>query len=217
MIQAEHKKWANHIFSYYEKHILRKSFSKFNLINEPPLIPSDKSLLITPNHISWWDGFFIRFVLEDKLNRRIYIMMLESQLKKYWFFKKLGAFSINPQNPKSIIQTFNYTEQILQNTKNFVVTYPQGKIRPFEERPLDIKEGIKNIIKRIYRNTVVLPVGFKIQYFEERNPEVFCRFGDIITGESIINDFQFFVDQFTKNLDEISIAASNREYRVRLI
>jgi hypothetical protein len=143
-------------------------------------------------------------------------MMLESQLERYWFFKKLGAFSINPQNPKSIINTFNYTEKILKNTDNFVVTYPQGRIRPYEERPMEIKSGVQNIIKRIFRSTIVVPVGFKIQYFEEKHPEVFCRFGNIIEGKDIISDFQLFIEEFTRNLDELSIATFNRTSRERL-
>lgn len=217
MIQADHKKWADFVFSYYEKSILRRSFSKFHLINDLPSVPPDKSLLVTPNHISWWDGFFIHFALKGILNRKIHIMMLQSQLERYWFFKKLGAFSIDPQNPKSIIKTFSYTEKVLKNTDNFVVTYPQGEIRPFEERPIQLKSGVQNIIKRIFSSTVIVPVGFKIQYFEERNPEVFCRFGDIIEGKDIINDFQIFIDQFSGNLDELSIAAFNRKSKERLL
>ncbi|MDX1777464.1 MAG: hypothetical protein R3339_01145, partial [Thermodesulfobacteriota bacterium] len=96
MIKASHKKWARLIFNPYCDLLLKRNFSQFLLVNDFPQLSPKLPLIITPNHISWWDGFFIYYLSKKKFNRKIYLMMLESSLEKFWFFQKIGAFSINP-------------------------------------------------------------------------------------------------------------------------
>jgi 1-acyl-sn-glycerol-3-phosphate acyltransferase len=116
MIKADHKYWARALFNSYIKRLLKKHFNSFLLTNNLPDINNHK-LIITPNHFSWWDGFFIDFVNEKLIKRKLHILMLEDQLKRYWFFRKLGAYGFNPSNPKSIIEAVNYTKDVL-NDKN---------------------------------------------------------------------------------------------------
>ena len=209
MIKSDHKKWAEIIFKFYAERILKKTFKHFRLVNEIPIIPSNKSLIITPNHFSWWDGFFIYMLCKNFIDRKLHIMMLESSLKKYWFFQKVGAYSINPDSAASIIQTFEYSRKIITDKTNFIVTYPQGKIEDFETRPISLRAGLQNLVKPLISHTVILPVAFKIQYSNERKPEIFCRFGEIIESEKIVNDYNFFVNEFTKNVDQLSKNAVN--------
>lgn len=212
MIKAEHSNIARLIFNPYINRIIKKSFSNFYLVNLYPSVSSESSLIVTPNHISWWDGFFIDFVNRKKINRKMYLMMLESSLKKYWFFKKVGAYSIDPDNPRSIVETVKYTNEILNDTKNFVVTYPQGKIEPFEKRPIDIKEGLKLLIKNSSDKKFVLPVGFKIQFYNEKNPAVICRFGELIEVKLILEDYNQFRFKFTENIDLLNEAANQKSF-----
>jgi len=212
MIKAEHSIWARFVFNFYIDRLLKKSFSHFYLVNELPNISKDKSLIVTPNHISWWDGFFIDYLSRKKFNRKMYLMMLESSLKKYWFFKKVGAYSIEPSNPRSIVDTVKYTNEILYNKENFVVTYPQGEIEPFEKRPLSIKEGLKLLVKGNSDLTFVLPIAFKIQYYEKQNPAVICRFGEVINGGIILSDYEKYKMLFADNLDELNKCAFKKEF-----
>jgi hypothetical protein len=212
MIKAEHKRWARILYDLYIKRILKKSFSHFYLSNEFPNIPYDKSLIITPNHISWWDGFFIDYVTKNTLKRKIHLMMLESSLNKFWFFKKVGAYSIDPGNPISIIETFNYSRDILEGKKNFVVSYPQGEIEAFEKRPLSLRDGIKSLIRPIKSEVIVLPVGFKIEYYEERLPAVICRFGSLMKGEKLVDNISVYKEEFIKNLDSLSESSINKKF-----
>ena len=59
MIKADHKKWAEFVFDIYLRRLLKKSFYDFRIINELPAFDYSKSIIVTPNHFSWWDGFFI--------------------------------------------------------------------------------------------------------------------------------------------------------------
>lgn len=204
MLKTQHNRIARILFEYYITRLMKKNFSNFYLCNEIPNIPDSTGLIITPNHISWWDGFFIDLLMKKKSNRLIHLMMLETQLKRFWFFQKVGAYSIHPDNPKSILESFNYTMEVVSNPKNFAVIYPQGKIEPFEKRPLEIKRGISVLAKKISTSVNVLPVAFKIQYADEKNPFVAVRFGNLLTGQSLINDDSLFEKEFYSNLDKLN-------------
>lgn len=216
MIKAEHKRWARILFNPYINRLLRKSFSNLYLVNEIPRVPEGSGLLITPNHISWWDGFFIDYLLRQTINRKLYLMMLESSLRRYWFFQKLGAYSIDPGNPLSIVQTARYTRELLGDSRNMVVTYPQGEIEPFEKRPLSVKDGLQIFLKNLKEDAVILPTGFKIQFQDEKKPAVYCRFGKELKSSEVLGDYSLFIKSFTDNLDQLSSAANEQNFTTDL-
>ncbi len=205
LIKAEHKKWARSLYDFYIFRLLKKNFSGIYLLNDKPNIDDSRSLVITPNHFSWWDGFFVDYVMKKFTDKKIHLLMLEEQLKKYWFFRKVGAYSINHNNPKSIIETISYTQEILKSPFNYVVFYPQGEIEPYDKRPLSIKEGIKKFINT-KPFTQVLIAAFKIIYGNERKPFVICRFGELLSAGEVIENFDHYnklIHVNLKKLDEV--------------
>jgi len=212
MIKAEHKNWARLVFNPYLKRLLKKSFNNFYLTSEAPKIEKNKSILITPNHISWWDGFFIDFAVRNIFHKNIFLMMLEEQLKRFCFFSKLGAYSINPGNVKSVLETVNYTSLLLEKPGNFLVVYPQGEIEAYEKKPLALKKGLDLIIKKSKKDFIILPAAFKIQYYNEKNPSVLFSFGNMLDSKEIENNFAVFENTFYKNLDDLSQKAFDRQF-----
>jgi 1-acyl-sn-glycerol-3-phosphate acyltransferase len=85
LIKGDNKKWARMIFNPYEEYLLKKNFDGFYLTGILPEINTESSLLVTPNHFSWWDGFFIDFVSRKLLKKNFYVIMLDEQLKRYNF------------------------------------------------------------------------------------------------------------------------------------
>jgi 1-acyl-sn-glycerol-3-phosphate acyltransferase len=212
MIKASHKRWARLLFNPYCDSLLKRNFSSFFRVNEYPPLLEDLFLIITPNHISWWDGFFIDYLARRFIHRKGYIMMLQEQLSRYWFFKKIGAFSIDPSSTKGIAETVNYTQGIVNNPQNFLVFYPQGDIEPYEKRPLILKRGLKLFLKRI-SEVQVLQLGFKIEYYNKKKPAVLVRFGETMSKETIVSDFKNYEDNFYHNLDSLSQAAFNASWQ----
>lgn len=206
MIKAEHKWWARLIFNPYTDRLLRKNFGNFYLVNDLPDIDNSAGLIITPNHFSWWDGFIADFISRKLIKRKIHVMMLEEQLKRYWFFKKVGAYSINTANPVSMVKTLNYTSDIAGSPENFVVLFPQGKIQPLNEKSVSIKEGLKILLDKVDFELFVLPVAVKIEYGNEKNPDIIVRFGRLLKGIEIQSDFEIFVGEFTNNLESLKAA-----------
>ena len=212
IIEAKHNSAALLVFNIYINRLLRKNFSNFFLANLPPDLPKDKSLIITPNHFGWWDGFFIYQLNKETTKRKLYVMMLQKQLERYWFFKHIGAYSINQENPKSISETVNYTSKILSHPDNAIAFYPQGEIEPFDQRPINLKKGLQLFLKNSIDKCVVLPVAFKIQHYNEKYPAVVFRSGRIFSPTEVVNDFSIFENEFVGNIEALNEAAFKKNF-----
>jgi len=199
MIKDQPNKMARSLFNPYLARLLKKNFNDFILIDDFPVLDPGRSYLITPNHFCWWDGFFVDFVLRKVSGHQIKIMMLEEQLKKYWFFRFLGAFSIDQNRITEISSSINYSRKLLQKKNNAVVVYPQAKLQKLIPENLELKKGILNIVKNL--DTAVIPLSFKIEYDEMPKPAVYCKAGKILESKIIETDFNHFENAFMDNLD----------------
>lgn len=215
MIKADHKNWAQFVFNIYLKRLLHKNFSNFYLINSPPSIQDNGGLIITPNHFSWWDGFLIETIRQQFFKtRKLFILMLEEQLKRYWFFQKLGAYAVNLKNPKSIIETISYTKKII-SPESIVVIYPQGEIQPFNHE-IKFKKGLVKFISDLPLKSYVLPVAFNFQFAEEKKPDIYCRFGKPIDARVIQSDFHLYEKEFTDNLIHLKDEMLNKKNPINI-
>lgn len=203
MIKAEHKRWARLIFNPYIDRLLKKNFSNFYLLNEVPEIDKSAGLIITPNHFSWWDGFTVDLISRKIIHRKMHIMMLENQLRKYWFFKKVGAYSVNNENYVSMLRTLNYTREILASAENLVVLFPQGEIQPLNEKSIAVKEGLKILLDNEKQMIYVLPLAVKFEYGFNKKPDIVARFGNILDADKIKIDFSSFTAEFTNNIEKL--------------
>lgn len=209
MIQADHKKWAAFVFDIYLKGLLKKAFYDFRIINTLPEVDKSKSLIVTPNHFSWWDGFFIYWLNKKVLNKKLFILMLEEQLKRYWFFKKLGCYSIDLNDHRKMIPSLKYTMDLLLKSNNIITIYPQGEIQAYEQRPVGVRDGIDFIAKKSTVDFQILPIAFKIHYTNERLPIVYARFGNLLNSKDVAENPKTYKDEFINNLDLI-----NSEYSI---
>jgi len=180
MIKAKPAKWANFIFDLYVSRLLNKSFNSFRFLNECPDTNPDLPLLLVPNHSSWWDGFFIYLLNKKLFNRQMYIMMLESQLSRLMFFRKLGAFSINPEHKNEIRKSLRYTLDLMRETRkpaSLITIFPQGELLPWSKRPLHFRKGIEWIISHFPGELNLLPVAIRIEFLMEQRADVYFKFG----------------------------------------
>lgn len=190
MIRAEHKKWAGWLFYPYMDRIFRKDYTHFFVTNTMPEIPEENGLLITPNHISWWDGFFIDFLMRCSTKRRIHLMMLKSQLARFAFFRFLGAYSIDPGFRKGVLESIDYTAEILGKPDSFVVVYPQGEIVPQRSAPVIFRDGVLLCLRKAESPASCMPVSFLVKPFNERHPEIWCRFGPAVDAGQVMQDMK---------------------------
>ena len=106
-------------------------------------------------------------------------MMLEKQLSKYRFFAKIGAYSIEPENRRSLIESLEYTVELLNQEMALVSVFPQGQLLPWHTRPLDYKRGVEWILQKYGKSVTVLPLAIRTEFLGEKRPSVFFLFGPV--------------------------------------
>ncbi len=213
MVAADKKPWFDCLFTIYLERLMRKHFSHFYLVGGFPEVPEGVSVTFAPNHFSWWDGFFIQKVQREFLpEKNFHILMLAKQLKVYKFFKWMGAYGIDLDDTKSIIKTVKYTRELLSDPGNLTVIYPQGEIRPCDERPLEMKEGISRFVGGLGDRSVVIPVAFKAQFEEEKLPALYCSIGMPVPAGVVEKEFARFEEMFLANLNRLDSAAWKKEF-----
>lgn len=174
MNRVRHSRSAALLFRWYIDRLMRKNFSSFVLLGEKPNPERGMAILMTPNHISWWDGFFVDRLRREMLpGRKLHLMMLEEQIKKYPFFNKVGAFGIDPGKPKKVIDALRYTADVLAVAENLAVVYPQGEIESQETPVLNQKGGVTKIVEYAKKEFLLMPVFFKIMYKDQPKPEIY--------------------------------------------
>jgi 1-acyl-sn-glycerol-3-phosphate acyltransferase len=184
MITAQHKAWAHRVFYPYLKWLCKRRFHAVELLGDLPKIPDGMPILLLPNHSTWWDGFFPYLLNKAIFKRTYYIMMLEHRLREFWFFRLLGAFSINQQSPKGIIESLSYASSILTSTTKgatpLVVMFPQGELRPSGVRPLGYNRGVERIMAKSRQQSsplAIVPLAMRCEFLSEERPFVFLECG----------------------------------------
>ena len=179
MIRTQHCLWSDIIFQRYLTWLFKRNFHEIRLLGTVPEIPDDLPLLLLPNHSTWWDGFFVYLLNKRVFRRTAHLMMLETQLRRYKFFRKIGAYSIEPQHRRGILESLEYTVELLGREMSLVAIFPQGELLPWHTRPLGYKRGIEWILRKHGRPVSVLPLAIRTEFLGEKRPSVFFLFGDV--------------------------------------
>jgi 1-acyl-sn-glycerol-3-phosphate acyltransferase len=119
-----------------------------------PEMRPEKAVLLIGNHFSWWDGFFALEAAKSFFHKKIYVMMLEEELRPRRFLSYAGAFSIQPGS-RSALESLQYAAHLLTDPENLVVVFPQGEMRPHWEHPLRFQSGWIRILEMAGTNTAL--------------------------------------------------------------
>lgn len=188
MLEPKHSQLADKVFRIYLDRLFKKHFAAFHQLDETPQIKANYPLLLLPNHSSWWDGFFVYALNQLWFKRRLFLMMLDEQLRNFRFFRRLGAYGIEPKSHKSIREMITYSRSILNGEfgKNVLLCiFPQGELLPWSNKPINFKRGIDKILNNAEAHLSVLPLAMRIEMLAEQRPEVFFMAGkpEFTTGQ----------------------------------
>lgn len=181
MIEAKKSHLFERAFALYLFPLMRRSFGHF-LGQNIRTIPTQPAIFIA-NHSSWWDGLLFFFLNRTVWKHDIHMMMHEKNLEKYKFFRKLGAFSIDKKNPKDIIRSLQYADELLKSGKS-VVLFPQGDEFHQEIRPLTFHSGIGYMLEK-HPEVPVISITFYYSFRHEQKPEVWIHQSDSLSIEEI--------------------------------
>ena len=219
MLTAKKNIWFERLFSFYNRNLIKRRFSSLRISNLSEISNCNKllPLIIYLNHSSWWDGL-IAFETSRQARLQSYIMMDEIQLKKLFFFRRLGAFSVNKESPQKAFRSINYASEILkQNSSNVLWIFPQGDILPNDIRPLYFYNGLSSIVKKLDEEVQLLPVAIAYEFLNKFKPEIFIKIGKVelispnkhFDKKKHTKEFSF---NLTRLLDELKSNIINRDF-----
>jgi 1-acyl-sn-glycerol-3-phosphate acyltransferase len=183
MIKAHHRSWAHWIFRPYLRNVLKRTFQSIQLYGECPEVPQNRSILLLPNHSSWWDGFIIYFLNNRYWKKTPFVMMEEKQLNRFSFFNRLGAFSVRPGDPEDVQKTLAYSAGLLENPGHLVFLFPQGSLLPWNRRPLRFRTGYEHILSMTSAEPKVYLCGIRLEYTGEKRAQIFLSFRELSHNE----------------------------------
>ncbi len=217
-IPAQESRWFIFLFDLYMRSLFRRRFK--NIWVDKGYQPSTKSKTIYYlNHTSWWDGL-IPLLLNRKLfHQNARAMMEDKQMREHGLFKRIGAFSVNLENPRSAVRSLRYAVDSMKRPHSSLFIYPEGKIVPFSTDKPDFKKGLGWIASQC-PDVDVLPIGIYFDHSKSDKPELFLKIGTSLVFDSseesdLLN--HFFEDKLSDLLTElVKDALQNRDYFQKL-
>lgn len=195
MLKAKHNILAEKFFKIYLNIKFKRNFSGFEVIKND--INIEKPMILIANHFSWWDGFWVFMHNNKRWNKKIHVMMLEDQLKENMILNKIGAFSIK-HGSKDLINTLNYTSEVLSKKENLVVMYPQGVMNSLYIDNFKFNKGIEYIFKKLNNEININFAAFLIDYFDKPKPKLFAYFNNYKSEETNYKSIEKAYNKFYK-------------------
>jgi 1-acyl-sn-glycerol-3-phosphate acyltransferase len=212
MLTARHDPWAQALFTPYITWLFRRHFHALRLLGEPPRPDPGLPLLIVPNHSTWWDGFFLYILNLRLLGRRLHLMMLEEQLARFRFFRRIGAFGIRPGSPGAVAAALDYSVSVLTDPANALCLFPQGEMRHPATRPLGFRRGLERILKRHGGPVGLLPLAIRCDFYEDQRPEAVFLFDRChVAGPGAYPRVDWLEERVTALLEEADRVVRARE------
>lgn len=219
MLEASKNRLLEKLFSFYNRNLLKRYFNNFriegldNVVNNNSNLP----LIIYCNHSTWWDGL-IAFEISRKIESNSYFLMEEKHLKKYPFFRKLGAFSVVRESSREMLKSLAYAAAILSESSSATLwIFPQGEILPNDSRPIVFFNGLSRIIQKV-GDCSTASLAMRLEFSGEIKPDIFVRIEkvDDINVDSEFNpklQTKNFAEKLTANLDQLKIDISTRNLK----
>lgn len=132
-------------------------------------------------------------------------MMEDKQMREHGLFKRIGAFSVNLENPRSAVRSLRYAVDSMKRPHSSLFIYPEGKIVPFSTKKPDFKKGLGWIVNQC-SNVDVVPIGIYIDHAKSDKPELFLKIGTALEFDTSDENGKlnhFFEDQLSDLLSEL--------------
>ena len=166
------------IFGTYTNILFRRRFDERHINIRYSPAPDRKTIYFM-NHHSWWDGMIPLYLNHNYFRQNARGMMEGKQLRKYSFFSKIGVFSIDLDDRRSILQSLRYAVDSMERPFSSLYIFPQGKIEPFTPDRLEFKKGLGWLAKQVPEADLV-PIGIYIHTMSSDKPELHITVGNSI-------------------------------------
>jgi len=203
ILKAKHNFLIYPFFKRYSVWIMKKHFGVIQVLGQI----QDKKLpvLLISNHISWWDGFWSMYLNVKVFKRKFHFMMLEDQLRRFWFFNYTGGFSVNKKS-KTVLESLDYTSELLSGSNNLVLIFPQGEITSMHQHLINFENGMVRVLKDKENFQVVFQVNM-VDYFSSSKPGIYIyieNYDNTASGRSVQDSYQDFYLQCVEKQNSLT-------------
>ncbi|MFC2116771.1 lysophospholipid acyltransferase family protein [Bacteroidota bacterium] len=172
IIKSKHIWLYEAFFRFYTRRKLKRHFNRVYIEHDDKSY--DGPILLLGNHFSWWDGFVGYFLNYSLFKKRYHVMMLEEQLENRLFLNKVGAFSIK-KSSRSLAESLAYSSEILEDKRNLLLLFPQGRIETLYKKNFSFERGIEKVLKDVPEAPHVFFLVNLVDYFSKQKPSLFVR------------------------------------------
>jgi 1-acyl-sn-glycerol-3-phosphate acyltransferase len=193
IVKSRHHFIVYPYFRFYTIFKIRMNFHKVVISGEF----KDKKLplLIISNHMSWWDGIWVMYLNIKHFKRKFHFMMLEEQMKTFPILNKVGGYSVRKRS-RTIIETLNYTNELLSDKKNLVLLFPQGEIQSVYNQQIRFEKGLERILKDNSGKIQVIFLANLIDYFSEEKPTLYIYMREYSNSETSMETVEIEYNSF---------------------
>ena len=100
---------------------------------------------------------------------------------RYPFFRRLGAFSIDTENPGRNFRALRYAIRSMNRPRSSLYIFPEGGLVPFSTDLPVFKPGIY-WLSQYLEGVDFVPVGIYVHMLRGDRPELHVRVGEKVTG-----------------------------------
>ena len=191
------------VFRWYTWLLFKRRFENVWLKQEYSPCSECKTIYFL-NHHSWWDGLIPLLLNEFRFHQQARALMEDKQMQEYSLFQKIGAFSINREDPKKAIRSLRYAVNSFERDHSSLFIYPEGTITPAGSS-MDFEGGLAWLSDKLPEVDLV-PVAIYMHTIRYDKPELHLHVGqrlrsyDKLSSEERTHRFEDKLDQMISDL-----------------
>jgi 1-acyl-sn-glycerol-3-phosphate acyltransferase len=174
MTPARHGRLFAAAFAAYTSLLVRRRLSAVWVRGSLP--DTRAPLLVAAQHVGWWDPMVLFHLSRVRFGGTHFTMMEEANLRRYGFFRRLGAFGVERTSRASTLASTRYALARLSEPGNRVWIFPQGRLAPADARPLACDPGAAWLAQRA--RVPAVAVAIRYEFLEAQFPQAFVSFSE---------------------------------------
>ncbi len=143
-------------------------------------------MLLVSNHTAFWDPLVAVWLTNCVLPIDSYAMMDAKNLRRLPFFRLVGAFGIDLDDPRDGGLAIRYAAKLLREGNRLVWVFAQGDERPITERPLGFRAGAA-AVARLSPGATILPLALRYEFGQTERPGLHVNIGEPLSHERDID------------------------------
>jgi 1-acyl-sn-glycerol-3-phosphate acyltransferase len=175
---------------------------------------SDTPLIVYLNHASWWDPLICLLLAKKYWPVRQHFAPIDAAgLERYPILSRMGFFGVKARTRHGAAMFLRNSSAILQASNSAIWITSQGQFNDPRTRPFALRPGLAHLARK-HPEIAIVPLAIEYPFWQERFPEVLCRFGEPIPSndqKDVAAWNERLAGQMQMNQDALALESIARE------